>query len=216
MSKILIVEDQVLIANHIKNILNDNDYSNIELAYKLNDATLKLKAFQPKIILLDINVEGPDTGINWAKENLNNEAVIFITGQTELDTMKKALSIEPISYLTKPVKEIDLIAAINLAEEKTKKNYIVIKDGYDDVKLFFNDILFLKSDKNYIDIQLINKKISVRSSLDNIQKELDTNIFCRVHRSYIINKNKILLKSSNSIKIESFEIPISRTLDLNI
>ena len=67
-----------------------------------------------------------------------------------------------------------------------------------------------------IDIQLINKKITIRSSLDNIQNELDTNIFCRVHRSYIINKNKIVLKSSNSVKIDNFEIPISRNFDLSI
>lgn len=216
MSKILIVEDQVLIANHIKNILNDNNYLKIELAYKLNEASQKLKNFEPNIILLDINVEGPDTGIEWAKENLNHEIVIFITGQTELETMKKAMIIEPLSYLTKPVKEIDLIAAIHLALEKTKKNYIVIKDGYDDVKLFYDDILFLKSDKNYIDIQLISKKITIRSTLDNIQNELDINKFCRVHRSYIINKNKITVKTSNSIKINEFEIPISRSLDLSI
>lgn len=216
MIKILIVEDQVLIANHIKNILNDNHYHNVELAYKLNDATLKLKAFQPTIILLDINVEGHDSGIEWAQENLNQEVVIFITGQTELDTMKKALSIEPVSYLSKPVKEIDLIAALHLATEKIKKHHIIIKDGYDDVKLLYDEILFFKSDKNYIDIQLNTKKITIRSTLDSIQSELDDSIFIRVHRSYIVNKTKIKVKSSNSVLIENYEIPISRTLNFSI
>lgn len=216
MPKILIIEDQVLIANHIKNILNDNDYSNLELAYNLKDATQKLESFKPDILLLDINVNGQDSGIIWAKENLTNQAVIFITGQTELETMKRALEIQPLSYLTKPVKEIDLIAAIHLAIDKIKKNYIIVKDGYDEVKLLFSDILFLKSDKNYIDIQLKNNKITIRSTLDSIQTELDTDIFCKVHRSYIINKEMITKKSSNSVKIENFEIPISRNSDFSI
>lgn len=215
MLKILIIEDQVLIAHHIKNILDDNNYLNNELAFKLSDATQKLKEINPDLILLDINVEGADTGIEWAKENLTNEKVIFITGQTELDTMKKALLIHPISYLTKPIKEIDLIAAIHLAIEKLKRDYIIIKDGYKEVKLFFDEILFLKSDKNYIDIQTLNKKLTIRNTLDNIQKELDSNDFFRVHRSYIVNKNKISIKTSNTLKIQNFEIPISRNLDIN-
>lgn len=215
MLKILIIEDQVLIAHHIKNILDDNNYLNNDLAFKLSDATQKLKEIYPEIILLDINVEGADTGIEWAKENLTNEKVIFITGQTELDTMKKALSIHPVSYLTKPIKEIDLIAAIHLAIEKLKRDYVIIKDGYKEVKLFFDEILFLKSDKNYIDIQTLNKKLTIRNTLDNIQKELDSNDFFRVHRSYIVNKNKISVKTSNILKIETFEIPISRNLNIN-
>ncbi|MDK2771919.1 MAG: response regulator, partial [Flavobacterium sp.] len=63
MPQILIVEDQVLIANHIKNILTDCNYTNVELTFNLKDANLNLQQFEPRIILLDINVEGHDTGI---------------------------------------------------------------------------------------------------------------------------------------------------------
>lgn len=216
MLKILIVEDQVLIANHIKDILNESGYLTNELAFKFDEATYKLKSFNPDIILLDINVEGRDSGIFWAKENFLEKKVIFITGQTEIETLKKALTIKPIAYLTKPVKKIDLIASIELGIETTKEKTIKIKDGYNEVKINFEDILYIKSDKNYIDIQTTEKKYSVRITLDNFQKDLNPSIFHRVHRSYIINKEKISKKTTTSVHINEYEIPISRGLEIKL
>lgn len=216
MPKILIVEDQVLIANHIKEILVENKYLDIELAYKLNQASEKLNDCHPNLILLDINVEGKDSGIIWAQENLKSEKVIFITGQTEIETLKKALTIKPVAYLTKPIKTIDVIAAIELAIEQTKPNFITLKEGYKEIKLAFEDILFIKSDKNYIDIQTVTKIITIRYSLDHFHQELDQNQFIRVHRSYVVNKNKITSKNTTSLKINQFEIPVSRTISFQL
>lgn len=215
MSKILIVEDQVLIANHVKNILNEFDVFSIELSFNLSDASVKIKNFLPNIILLDINVEGKDSGIEWALNNVVNEKVIFITGQTEMETLKKALDIKPVAYLTKPIKKIDLVAAIEVAKEQLKQQFVIIKDGYDSIKIILNEILFVKSDKNYIDIQTTTKKFTIRSTLDNFLKELDEKQFIKVHRSYIINKEKIKIKTSSTIQIEHFEIPITRGLTIN-
>ena len=105
---------------------------------------MKLRIFSILFILLNCPI--------WAQENLKSEKVIFITGQTEIETLKKALTIKPVAYLTKPIKTIDVIAAIELAIEQTKPNFITIKEGYKEIKLAFEDILFIKSDKNYIDI----------------------------------------------------------------
>lgn len=215
MPKILIVEDQVLIANYIKNLLNDNDLTDVELAFTVQEATDKINFKNPDIILLDINLHGKDTGILWAKEFVKNSQIIFITGQTEKETMLKAFEVNPVTYLTKPVKESDLIAAIELAKIKNKVNYVIVKNGFDELKINFEDILFLKSDKNYVDIQLVNKTITVRNTLDNFYKELDSDIFCRVHRSYVVNKSKVTQKKSSSIKINEFELPISRNFSFN-
>ncbi|MFN7044911.1 MAG: LytR/AlgR family response regulator transcription factor [Flavobacterium sp.] len=215
MPKILIVEDQVLIANYIKNLLNDNNITDVELAFNVDEATKKNNLFMPEIILLDINLHGKDTGILWAKEFVKNSQIIFITGQTEKETMLKAFEVNPVTYLTKPVKESDLIAAIELAKIKNKISYVIVKNGFDEVKLNFEDILFLKSDKNYVDIQLINKTITVRNTLDNFYKELDSDVFCRVHRSYVVNKSKVTQKKSTSIKINEFELPISRNFSFD-
>lgn len=215
MPKILILEDQVLIANYIKNLLNDNGLTDVELAFTVQEATDKINFKNPDIILLDINLHGKDTGILWAKEFVKNSQIIFITGQTEKETMLKAFEVNPVTYLTKPVKESDLIAAIELAKIKNKVNYVIVKNGFDELKVKFEDILFLKSDKNYVDIQLVNKTITVRNTLDNFYKELDSDIFCRVHRSYVVNKSKVTEKKSSSIKINEFELPISRNFSFN-
>jgi DNA-binding LytR/AlgR family response regulator len=215
MPKILIVEDQVLIANYIKNLLIDNAFIDIELAFNVEEATNKINLFKPEIILLDINLHGKDTGILWAKEFVKNSQIIFITGQTEKETMLKAFEVNPVTYLTKPVKELDLIAAIELAKVKNRITYVIVKNGFDEVKVNFEDILFLKSDKNYVDIQLTNKTITVRNTLDNFYKELDSDVFCRVHRSYVVNKSKVTQKKSTSIKINEFELPISRNFSFD-
>ena len=215
MPKILIVEDQVLIANYIKNLLNDNGLTDVELAFTVEEATDKIILKNPDIILLDINLHGKDTGILWAKEFVKNSQIIFITGQTEKETMLKAFEVKPVTYLTKPVKESDLIAAIELAKIKNKISYVVVKNGFDEVKVNFEDILFLKSDKNYVDIQLKNKTITIRNTLDNFCKELDSDLFCRVHRSYVVNKSKVTQKKSSSIKVNDFELPISRNFSFD-
>jgi two-component system, LytTR family, response regulator LytT len=216
MPKILIVEDQVLIAHFLRDTLLKEGFANIEIAFKINQAIELVTNFEPEIILLDINVEGKDSGIIWAENYALNKKIIFVTAQTERETMQKALKVQPVGYLTKPIKKIELIAAIELAKNNLKKEYIKVKDGYEEIKLYYKDILFAKSERNYIDIQTVSKKITLRNTLDNIQMELDSDTFCRVHRSYIVNKEKISRKTSNSLHIDNYEIPISRNLDLSI
>jgi two-component system, LytTR family, response regulator LytT len=216
MPKILIVEDQVLIAHFLRDTLLKEGFANIEIAFKINQAIELVTNFEPEIILLDINVEGKDSGIIWAENYVLNKKIIFVTAQTERETMQKALKVQPVGYLTKPIKKIELIAAIELAKNNLKKEYIKVKDGYEEIKLYYKDILFAKSERNYIDIQTVSKKITLRNTLDNIQMELDSDTFCRVHRSYIVNKEKISRKTSNSLHIDNYEIPISRNLDLSI
>lgn len=215
MSKILIVEDQVLIAHFLKDTLLKEGYNQIEIALNIKQATEFISNYNPEIILLDINVEGKDSGISWAENYAKGHKVIFVTAQTERETLQKALQIKPLAYLTKPIKKIELLAAVQLAQNNFKKNYIVIKDGYNELKINFDEILFIKSDKNYIDIQTHNRKITSRNSLDQILNEINDDNFCRVHRSYIINKQKVTIKSSNFVKIENFEIPISRDITID-
>lgn len=216
MTKILIVEDQVLIANHIKNILSENQYSQVDIAYKINQAIEKVESFKPDVVLLDINVEGRDTGIDWAKQHVKESKIIFITGQSELSTLQKALEVNPVSYLTKPIRTMDLLAAIQLADFKTKSNQIIIKDGFHEITLSNDDLLFIKSDGNYIDLFTNSKKITIRESLERFYEKLNKEQFLRIHRSVVINKDKIISKTSSSVFINDTELPISRNYKKNI
>lgn len=209
--KILIVEDEILISDYIFDMLMEIGFSKIEIANDSEEAINKMNVFKPEIILMDINVDGKDTGIKLA-ENKNTAAqIIYVTAQQDYETIKKAIITAPISYLTKPIKKVDLLAAIHLALEKVKITFIMIKDGNKEVKISYDDILYIKSDGNYIDLYTTSKHYSLRQSLESLNELLDQNIFCKIHRSVLINSTKIQKKTASSVFINDKELTISRS-----
>jgi two-component system, LytTR family, response regulator LytT len=214
--KILIVEDEVIIAEFIKDILEENNYNSVTIANDYETAVSEMQNFVPDLILMDINLNGLNSGIELAEKKNKQAKVIFLTGQNDFGLMNKALTTNPESYLTKPIKKNDLIAAIQLSIFKNKPSYVKIKDGVKTIKIDLNDILFIKSDDVYIDIQTTTKKYTIRKSLDSFLKEINHSNFIKVHRSYIINTSKVTSKKANSISIDNFEIPISRNLNLEL
>lgn len=208
--KILIIEDEIIIADFIYNILNKEGFTNLKMAHKENTAIDTMQSFLPEIILMDINLNGENSGIELAKSKNNEAKVIFLTGQNDENLMSQALATSPESYLTKPIKKEDVIAAIKLLLLKKKSKTISIKDGYDLITINHDDILFIKSDNNYIDIQGINNKYTIRHSLEKFLEELNNTNFVRVHRSYIINKSKVSKQTKASVFIEKFEITTSK------
>jgi DNA-binding LytR/AlgR family response regulator len=79
------------------------------------------------------------------------------------------------------------------------------------VKLDTKDILFIRSEGNYIEIILKNKKHLIRTRLTDFLKELPEENFVQVHRRYIIHKNKIDFLGNGFLTINNTEIPISKT-----
>lgn len=215
-SKILIVEDEVLIANFIEKMLQKEGFKHLEIANDIETAQTKFNTFRPDIILMDINLEGPNTGIDLATKKNQEAKIIYLTAQNDVETIKKAIATNPETYLTKPIKKSDVLAAIQLASFKNVKKYIVIKDGYDEIKLNHDDILYIKSDNTYVDIITTSKKYAIRNSLDSFLKELDNETFCKVHRSYIVNTSKITKKGSNAVFLGTIQIPISRNFVIKL
>ncbi len=209
--KILIIEDEVLIASYIKKILLAADFTTIKMAHDPEQAQIEMDTFLPDIILMDINLSGINAGIELAKSKNKNASVIYITGQNDYRLMNLALQTNPDSYLSKPIKKVDLLAAINLAIIKNRTKYMVIKDGYNNIQLKTDDIIYLKSDDNYCDIFTVSNKYVVRQSLQTILNMLPSEIFKQSHRSFVVNKSKIQKISSTTIFINEIEIPLSRS-----
>jgi ligand-binding sensor domain-containing protein len=92
---------------------------------------------------------------------------------------------------------------------KKEEKYIVIRDYGRDVKIYTNDILFVKSDRNYIEIQTVKSKHLMRFKIgDFIDFVPDSLEFLRIHRSYIIRIDKISQKNKKSVFIDKLEIPV--------
>jgi DNA-binding LytR/AlgR family response regulator len=126
--------------------------------------------------------------------------------------MGRAISTNPESYLTKPIKKNDVIAAIKLVLLKQQVNSYSFKSGHLIVNELFSDILYFKAEGNYVDIFTSNKKYTIRRSLSKCQEELPENApFVQTHRSYLVNNNHITQKTASAVYLGSIEIPLSRS-----
>lgn len=94
---------------------------------------------------------------------------------------------------------------------KKQSQTFQFKDGYDIISLDFNDIKYFVAEGNYVNIQTISKKYTIRKSLNTIAEELPSDFFKQTHRSYIVNINKIQRVSSNYVVVNHVEIPLSRS-----
>ncbi len=203
--KIGIVEDEMIIANVLSDMLMEVGYEVTEFASRYSEAITMIETEKPDLILLDINLLGPKTGIDVAEAIRKNYHIpfIFLTANLDAGTIEKAKVVKPSAYLVKPVTKEQLHSAIEIAfsnynEENQAtvnsevanlpKDFLFVKDGYVFRKVFFNEILYLESDANYVTIHLAgDKKIMVRFTMSEFLEQLDKKLFIRVHRSYVIN-----------------------------
>lgn len=225
--KILVVEDELLIADNISNTLTDLGYSVLEPVINYTEAVNAIDLYNPDIAILDINLSGFKSGIDLA--HLINEKYnfpfIFLTSNTDKETIDVAKKVSPPAYLVKPFTQEELYSAIEIAlynystktnQENTKKDNLLInnslffKDRGVYVKVKFEEILYIKSDHVYVEIVLLNdKKYVVRLGLNDIL-EKTSNKFIRVHRSYIVNTDYIDEIQSSKLIVNEVEIPLGK------
>lgn len=174
--------------------------SNIEEAYQL---IVRLK---PELVFLDVNMPR-GTGLDLLERIKDTETtrVIFTTAHEEYAI--KAFRLSAIDYLLKPIDKEELITAINRFKESTsgierievltellerrnpQRIAISTLDGFHIIDL--DKLLYLSSEKNYTNFQMSDKAILASKSIGEFEKWLDQERFIRVHRSYIVNIDKV-------------------------
>jgi len=115
--KILIVEDEPLIAKNIGMYLNNNDYEVSAIAFDPEEALFQLKKQPPDLAILDINLESEMDGIDIA-EHINRHnfiPVIYLTSYSDKDTIDRAKKTNPAGFIVKPFNEKTLYATIEIA-----------------------------------------------------------------------------------------------------
>jgi len=124
--KILIVEDDVLVAENIKQILQNSRHSVTSIATSGQEALIKVKKDSPDLVLMDIVLEGKMDGIETVHKIHTHFdiPVIYITAYSGKDTLEAAKSTQPYGYLIKPIDEKELLITIEIALNKyrEKKN----------------------------------------------------------------------------------------------
>jgi DNA-binding NarL/FixJ family response regulator len=115
--KVLIVEDEPLIAKNIGMYLNNNDYEVAAIAYDPEEAFYQLKKQQPDFAILDINLESDLSGIDIAGYINQNNFIpfIYLTSYSDKETIDKAKLTNPAGFIVKPFNEKTLYATIEIA-----------------------------------------------------------------------------------------------------
>ncbi len=222
-TKIGIVEDELIIADSIRAVLRSMRYTVPEPCCDYEEAITMLQAEQPDLVLLDINLAGNDLdGIavaRYIREHMDMP-FIFLTANSDAGTLARAKTVTPNAFLVKPFQREDLYAAIeialhnfyatDIAPGKRLRQHLFIKEGIYQYKVNFDEILYLESDHVYVNVYTTSRKYLVRTSLQQYLEELDKKSFIRIHRGYIVNKNKIDKVTPAAVTIGGKELPISK------
>jgi len=168
------------------------------------------------LVYLEINL--PDmSGLEFIKTIKNPPSIIITTAYPEhavssfeLDTI--------VDYLVKPIRFERFFKAINKLKSKKEdsndedeNNSIFLNVDKTHHKIVMNDIIYVESDRNYISLITKNKTLSFIDTLKNWDDKLNNNQFIQVHKSFIVNVNKVDKISGNTLFITDKKIPIGRT-----
>src|ERR1700712_5754080 len=115
--KIGIVEDELVIARTISGTLDELGYSHCGPAINYTEAIEMLELNKPDLLLLDIQLSGKKDGIDVAQKlnELYQVPFIFLTANSDAETIDRAKSVKPHAYIVKPFTKEDLFAAIEIA-----------------------------------------------------------------------------------------------------
>lgn len=197
-----------VIEHHVSKIDNLKLISHFHNA---NDAIVFLKLHPVDLIFLDINMPNV-SGIEMLENLRLKPLVIFTTAYAEFAV--DSYIHNAIDYLLKPFEFDRFLLAIQKVEEritnlKTQKEFFFIKDGFKNIKINFDSILFVKGSGNYLDITTTTKTYSPRMTFIDLLKELTSSKFVRIHQSYLINISHINKIENNQVFILDYKIPIS-------
>lgn len=223
--KIAVVEDEMIIANHINDLLGQMGYEVMDPCVTYGEAIELLESEQPDLVLLDIHLAGKKTGLDVAQviNEKFNIPFIFLTSYSDQKTLDKVKELHPSAYLVKPFKKEDLFTSIELAihnylerkqertSQKTHRDSFFVKHNGHFHRINFDDILFVKSDHIYLEIFTNDgKKFLHRSTIASILNLLPPNLLFQIHRSYLISVPWIGSFDARHVKIRDYEIPIGR------
>jgi two-component system, LytTR family, response regulator LytT len=229
---ILIVEDEFIIAEDIKNQFHKIGYRVAGMAKSYNKAIDLLNNELPDLVLIDIKLKGIKDGIDLAHtiKELYHLPIVFLTSFADKMTVNRVKKVSPEGYLVKPFERDDLYTAIEIAlsnfvkrnspDDETNafdhgshiiKDSIFVRKDHLLVKIKFEELKWIKAEGNYLELYCTDKKLLIRSTLKDFLNKLPSEIFLQTHRSYAVNKAFVSSFEYNIITIDTEEIPIGRS-----
>lgn len=188
----------------------------VELKAAFTDAFQALEYLQKENIdLIFLDIKMPDiSGIDFFNSLRKKPLLIFTTAYS--DHAITSFDMNAIDYLLKPFSLARFIQACNKAYElynsrnaTDTNDHLYIKTGYEQVKVLYDEILYLEATGNYVTFVLNDKKVLGRSTFAEVMHWLPPQKFVRTHRSYIVSVNKIEKVERHQVTIRVHKIPVS-------
>jgi len=197
----------VTLLKSCKNAMEAFDFLNVE---------------QVDLIFLDINM--PEiSGLSLAKSIDKKTKIIFTTAYREYAL--EGFDVQAVDYLLKPISFDRFLKAMqqffDIATPKFIADDAKVNDGSNDfifvrsdrkmVRVNFEEILYVESLSDYIKIHTSNSTVVTRETITNIEAKLPSEIFLRIHRSYIVALKNIASYTNEFVEIQKKALPISRS-----
>ncbi len=223
-----IVDDEPLALSLLESYVNKTAF--LRLTGKYSNALSAMKQIaEEKVDLLFLDIQMPEiNGMEFARTISHRTRVIFTTAFSEYAL--EGYKVSALDYLLKPFSFDEFLAAARkalewfemieskpVAETVHENIGIFVKSEYQLLHVLYEDIIYIEGLKDYVKIYTENEQRPILSlmSLKLLEEELPADRFMRVHRSYIIHKNKISSVNKNRIVIGKKQIPIGETYRKN-
>jgi DNA-binding LytR/AlgR family response regulator len=223
--KCIIIDDEPVARKVLQEFIEEIDY--LELTGQVENplkAIPLLNDNEIDIIFLDINMP-KITGIDFLKNSKTNANIIMTTAYAEYAA--EAYGLDVLDYLVKPIAFERFLKACNKAKEMKEmkalkgatgnqpnktSDHFFIKCNNQIEKVFYADLVYAEAMLNYVMLYTNSKKLMVYVTIKSLEEQLPANIFIKVHKSFIVNVNKIKSIEGNILNIGNEKITISQSL----
>jgi DNA-binding LytR/AlgR family response regulator len=161
------------------------------------------------------------SGLSFVKSLENKPLFMFTTAHP--DYALEGFDLDAIDYLLKPIaydrfeKGVDkakeyfkIKNTSNVAESDLENEHIFVKANQKLIKLSYSDIYYVEAFADYVKIFLADKKIVTLQTMKNMEKKLPGDMFSRVHRSFIVNRQHVASFSTSGCEVNEVKIPIGK------
>lgn len=217
MIRCAIVDDEPLARDILEVYVKENP--NLELVALCKNAKEVLSLLEvEQIDLLFLDIQMPDiSGMNLAKSLQNPPFIVFTTAYDKYAV--DGFEVNAVDYLLKPIsperfnKSVEKVQYLIETRPQTgqKDNFIFVRADYQDVKVMFDDILYIEGLKDYVRIVTNEKRIITLTNIKGMYAKLPQDRFARVHKSFIVAVDKVNTIKGSSLLIGNKEIPIGLT-----
>lgn len=213
------IDDEPPALRVLENFCSKVDFVSLQKTFTRTDDAMKyLEKFPVDLIFLDIHMPAI-SGIDFYKSVKQETMVIFVTAHSQYAV--EGFNLSAVDYLLKPfpferflqaVKKANDHKTLSLSSDSSQDQYLFVRADYSLLKVPLTEILCIEGLDDYIKIHMEKQKtIVVRMTLKAIQEKLNSSIFVRVHRSFIVPMNRVEAVRNKIITIGEMEIPIGNS-----